>query len=126
MSTYRTKLDPQEEAELEALLRGHAGEEDLADWRSAHNIHHKTFAGLVRRLRARYEAPRLSPAVQLTVQEPPPAAQAIITASPPAPAASSTQIEPVITWLTTIRAMRDELAGHGVTVTGSHNIQIDL
>lgn len=129
MPTYRTKLDPQEYAHVEALIRRGASDEELADWRKQHQIHHKSFTTALRDIRRRVEAPPSPMAAQIAALESAPArtpdqAPAVIVQAP-APARPA-QIDPVIHWLTTLRAMRDELAQHGVTVAGSLRIEIEL
>lgn len=47
----RTKLEPQERAWLELLLRSGADEEALTEYRKSLGLHHKSFAAMVRELR---------------------------------------------------------------------------
>ena len=127
----RNRLDAQEEAYLEAMIRRAAASQELDDWRKERRIHHKTFGAAVTAIRRRIEA-GVSPspaAVQIAALEraTPPAESpteppAVIVSAPARPA----QIQPVIDWLATLRAMRDELAAHGVTVAGSLRIEIEL
>ena len=131
MEPMRNKLDAQERAHLEAMIRRNATPEELNAWRKERSIHHKTFNSVVRHIRLGLEAPPSPMADALATMEqpahpvqPPAEAPAVIT---PIPAtARPAQIEPVVQWLTTIRAMRDELAQHGVTVAGSLRIEIEL
>lgn len=148
--TYRNKLEPQEEAFLEALLRDGATDDELAIWRKTRQIHHKTFGVAVRRLRERIAnsaapspmAAQLADLSRPTRPNPPPPA-------PPAPKTLSLQVNPdppegpagaiiippaapaagldqLVNWLASLRAMRDELAAHGVHIEGSVAISIDL
>ena len=148
--TSRAKLEPQEEAFLEALLRDGATDDELAAWRKNRQIHHKTFSVAVRRLRERIAASAApSPmAAQLadlsrpTRPNPPPPA-------PPAPKALSLQVNPdpapapagsiliqpaapaagldqLVNWLTDLRTVRDQLAAHGIDVEGNLSIRISL
>lgn len=73
------------------------------------------------------------PAVPTPAEEIEPAAVATIAAEPPAVIVPiqtvptpPQSLEPVISWLSNLRAMRDELAAHGVIVEGSLRIRIDL
>lgn len=144
MTTLRTKLDPQEEAWLEMLIRAGNPDDELARYRVARGIHHKTFGAAVRRIRERIDQaePPSSLAREMeqllaaaeTVQSRRPAPEPIT--APPAPVvarpaaalapAAPAQLDPLLAWLTNLRAMRDQLAEFGVTVEGTLQISIDL
>lgn len=135
MEPMRSKMDAQEKAHLEAMLRRNATQEELNAWRIERRIHHKSFGSAVRYIRQSLQEPPSPMAVALAnlerpaepAIEPPAESPAILTPAVPAAApARPGQIEPVIHWLATIRAMRDELAHHGVTVAGSLRIEIEL
>lgn len=122
----RSKMDAQEKAHLEAMIRRDATPDELNAWRAERGIHHKSFGAAVRAIRQSLDAPPSPMAAALAVLEPP-AETAIEPPAVPVPASPRPgQIEPVIHWLATIRAMRDELAHHGVTVAGSLRIEIEL
>lgn len=135
MEPMHSRLDAQEKAHLEAMLRRDATPEELNAWRIERGIHHKSFGAAVRAIRQSLQEPPSPMAVELAnlerpaaqAIEPPAESQAILAPAIPAAApARPGQIEPVIQWLATIRAMRDELAHHGVTVAGSLRIEIEL
>ncbi len=126
----RNRLDAQERAHLEAMLRRNAMPAELAAWRRERGIHHKSFGAMVRYLRQNLDTPPSPMAAQIAALEPAPAPPAgtpnapsvAITAAP----ASSPQIGALVEWLAAVRAMRDELAAHGVTVAGSLRIEVEL
>lgn len=148
MQTLRTKLEPQEEAWLEILIRADNPDDELAKFRVSRGIHHKTFHAAVRRIRERLDRGEAPSALAASMEQlvvdaqaaeekrPPRPVPAPLpeTAAPPAvrPAATITaaaapaSLDPLLAWLTNLRAMRDELAAFGVTVEGSLNISIDL
>lgn len=146
MTTLRTKLAPQEEAWLEMLIRAGNPDDELARYRVARGIHHKTFGAAVRRIRERIDQaePPSSLAREMeqllaaaeTVQDRRAAPAAEPITAPPAPVvarpaaalapAAPAQLDPLIHWLTGLRAMRDQLAEFGVTVEGTLQISIDL
>lgn len=51
----KLKLEPQQEAWIEMLLRAGNSDEELRRYRRAEGIHHKTLLGAVNRIRARIE-----------------------------------------------------------------------
>lgn len=131
MEPMRSKMDAQEKAHLEAMIRRDATPDELNAWRAERGIHHKSFGAAVRTIRQGLDAPPspmaaalavLEPPAETAIEPPPAEPPAVLVPASPRPA----QIDPVIHWLTTIRAMRDELAHHGVTVAGSLRIEIEL
>jgi hypothetical protein len=127
----RSKMDAQEKAHLEVMLRRDATPDELNAWRIERRIHHKSFGAAVRAIRQSLDAPPspmaaalavLEPPAETAIEPPPAEPPAVLVPASPRPG----QIEPVIQWLATIRAMRDELAHHGVTVAGSLRIEIEL
>lgn len=148
----RYNLTSEELAELRELLAGDGDEEALGAFAQRYNVHGNSMRGFVtsirRQLAEEATAVEAGPAV---VQEPPlwkdiqreiaeeaaQAAQAVVVPPPPtlpapdAPngltaAPPAARIGTIIDWLTTIRAMRDELREHGVMVEGTVSITVDL
>lgn len=127
----RYNLTNEEMAELRELIAGDADEEALGAFAQRYNVHGNSMRGYVMSVRRRLLAEEVAEAGP-AVDEPParavqPAPLIIAPPTPPAPAAPpAARIETIIEWLTTIRAMRDELREHGVLVEGSVSITVDL
>lgn len=133
----RHNLTNEEMAELRELIAGDADEMALGAFAQRCNIHGSSMKAHARAIRRRL-AEEAEEAVESVADAPPvrtvqsPPAVVVPIASPPAapnglasepPAA---RIGTIIDWLTTIRAMRDELREHGVLVEGTVSITVDL
>ena len=133
----RHNLTNEEMAELRELIAGDADEMALGAFAQRCNLHGSSMRAHAQAIRRRMaeeaaasapavEKPRRPgrsspPAVVVPPTLPAPAAPNGLASAPPA-----ARIGTVIEWLTTIRAMRDELREFGVLVEGTVSITVDL
>lgn len=125
--TKRYSLTDEELEELRELIAGGADEEALGAFAQRCNMHGSSMRAIVRSIRQELAAP----AVEVRPQ--PVQAAPVVVAPPPTPPAASAmtvapaaRIESIVDWLTALRAMRDELAQHGVQVEGRVSISVEL
>lgn len=129
----RTTLTIAEHDELKALIAAGATDPAIVDWGNAHHVNLNSYGAYVRTIKAALataEPPLPPPIFQppAVVFSPLPALQPAINveASGPAAPALPANLDTVVNWLANIRALRDELREHGVTVEGTVSITIDL
>ena len=132
-------LTSEELAELRELIAGGADEEDLGAFAQRYNVHGNVMRSYIRGIRSQLRAAEETAAAyeaeveeefQAAVASPP----AVVVAAPPTPPAPNgltaappaARIGTIIDWLTTIRAMRDELREFGVLVEGSISLRVEL
>lgn len=141
ITEMRAKLEPQQLAWLELLLRAGADEEALTEYRKSLGVHHKTFAAAVLDTRKQIAASKHLSGMAEQMQQMLDAAEvaqdgaaaemelmqvATVDRSPAVIQPKGAGLDQIVEWLGRIRAMRDELAEMGVTVEGSLSISIDL
>lgn len=126
----RYSMTDEELEELRELIAGGTDEAALGAFAQRCNMHGSSMRAIVRSIRQELAVEEWAEA--LPVAEPVQAAPVVVAPPPTPPAAEvmtvapAARIESIVDWLTALRAMRDELAQHGVRVEGRVSITVEL